>query len=53
MAKSDRKCPHENCAMHGTTTNLSVCRSVTRATVHSMYQPRTPTINRHRRRIAS
>jgi hypothetical protein len=53
MAKSDRKCPHEHCAMHGKTTNLSVCRCCHRATVRSTYQPRMPTINRHKRQVAS
>ncbi len=41
MARSDHKCPNENCAMHGKTTNLTVCHCCYRATVRSIYQPRT------------
>jgi hypothetical protein len=41
MARSDRKCPNENCAMHGKPTNLVVCHCCYRATVCSIYQPRT------------
>ena len=52
MAKSDRKCPNENCAMHGKTINLSVCCCCHRATVHAIYQPRMSTLNRHRRQVA-
>lgn len=41
MARSDRKCPNENCAMHGKATNLAVCHCCYRATVRSIYEPRT------------
>jgi hypothetical protein len=34
-------CAHERCPMHGEKTNLSVCRCCHRATVSSIYQPRT------------
>lgn len=39
MARSDRRCPHERCQMHGETTMLSVCRCCHRATVRSIYRP--------------
>jgi hypothetical protein len=41
MARSDRKCPNENCAMHGKATNLAVCHCCYRATVRSIYEPGT------------
>jgi hypothetical protein len=46
MARSDRKCPNENCVMHGKATNLSVCRCCYHATVHTIYQPRRPATRR-------
>jgi hypothetical protein len=35
------RCPNVTCAMHGQTTNLWVCRCCHRATVRSIYRPRT------------
>jgi hypothetical protein len=45
MANSDRKCANPNCLMFGKATNLSVCRRCHRATVGSIYRPRTPPTN--------
>jgi hypothetical protein len=48
MAKSDLKCPNENCSMAGKWTNLSVCRNCHRATVHAIYQPQLSNADRWR-----
>ncbi len=53
QAKSDRKCPNENCQTSGQWTNLSVCHHCHQATVRSIYQPRTPITDWRRRRAAS
>jgi len=53
MATPDLKCPNEHCAMAGKWTNLSVCPSCRRATVHAIYQPQLSNADRRRRaRIA-